>query len=109
MKPEATWTNPFPTPITTKTTYLAGFQYIGSRLEFFPHAEGYVKYQYNENKYSYVFNYTDHLGNVRVSYSDIDGNGILGDEYIQECTTSYNNKGVPIQNCVDYFISLEVK
>jgi RHS repeat-associated protein len=63
----------------TITDYLDGFQYNQQVLEFFPHAEGYVKatptglvppgtppstYAFN-----YVFNYTDHLGNVRVSYT----------------------------------------
>ena len=61
----------------TQTNYLAGgFQYKNNVLQFFPHAEGYVKHE--ANNYNYVFNYTDHLGNVRVSYSDIDGNGRLG-------------------------------
>ena len=54
--------------------YLDGFQYAGSVLQFFPHSEGYVKatpatpnntgYYYN-----YVYNYTDHLGNIRLSYT----------------------------------------
>jgi RHS repeat-associated protein len=44
-------------------------------LQFFPTAEGYVK---NTNGiYSYVFNYTDHLGNVRLSYSDTSKNGLI--------------------------------
>jgi len=58
------------------TDYLDGFQYNQSMLEFFPHAEGYVKVTAmgesptNPNYvYNYVFNYTDHLGNVRVSYT----------------------------------------
>ena len=61
------------------TDYLDGFQYNEQVLEFFPTTEGYVKatptglvppgtppsaYAFN-----YVFNYTDHLGNVRVSYT----------------------------------------
>jgi RHS repeat-associated protein len=100
--PEATWTNPSPTPVTNKTTYLAGFQYKDNRLEFFPHAEGYVKYQYNENSYSYVFNYTDHIGNVRVSYSDIDKNGILGNEHIQECPKQIGSTPPP---CQDLYVS----
>ncbi|VXC03059.1 hypothetical protein FLAVO9AF_480002 [Flavobacterium sp. 9AF] len=53
-----------------KTEYLSGFQYKGSMLQFFPHAEGYVNVVDNHgvNNYNYVFNYTDHLGNIRVSY-----------------------------------------
>ncbi|WP_415782677.1 RHS repeat domain-containing protein, partial [Flavobacterium jumunjinense] len=100
--PEATWDNPFPTPVTNKTTYLAGFQYKDNCLEFFPHAEGYVKYQYSENSYSYVFNYTDHLGNVRVSYSDIDKNGLLGSEHIQECPKQIGPTPPP---CQDLYVS----
>ena len=50
-------------------------QYAGGLLQFFPHAEGYVKATNlslgnNPNyAFNYVFNYTDHLGNVRVSYT----------------------------------------
>jgi hypothetical protein len=45
-----------------------GFQYKQNVLQFFPHAEGFVKPE--NGLYKYVYNYTDHLGNVRVSYSD---------------------------------------
>ena len=36
--------------------------------------------------FEYVYNYTDHLGSVRLSYSDIDGNGSIdpGTEIVQE-------------------------
>ena len=36
-------------------------------MQFFPHAEGYVKV--TGTSYDYVYNYTDHLGNIRLSYS----------------------------------------
>ena len=49
------------------TDYLGGYQYKNSVLQFFPTAEGYVKN--TANVFSYVFNYTDHLGNVRLSYT----------------------------------------
>lgn len=49
------------------TDYQGGFQYLNGQLFFFPHAEGYVNVT-NGAYFSYVFNYTDHLGNVRVSY-----------------------------------------
>lgn len=58
--------------VITTTDYLSGFQYQNNVLEFFPHAEGYVKY--TEGYFNYVFNYTDHLGNVRLSYAK-DPNG----------------------------------
>ncbi|WP_291872396.1 DUF6443 domain-containing protein [Chryseobacterium sp.] len=55
----------------TITDYLDGFQYesevsgIGIELKFVPTSEGY--YNFENNKY--IYNYTDHLGNVRLSYS----------------------------------------
>ena len=59
--------------VLEETDYLAGgFQYKFGQLEFFPHAEGFVKW---DGGYAqYYFNYTDHLGNVRVTYYD-DGSG----------------------------------
>lgn len=52
------------------TDYLDGFQYTNQVLKFFPHAEGYVSAVKEEESYRffYVYNYTDHLGNIRVSY-----------------------------------------
>jgi RHS repeat-associated protein len=52
---------------TTITHYLSGFQYKNDVLQFFPHAEGYVNFE--SGAANYVFNYTDHLGNVRLSYA----------------------------------------
>lgn len=57
----------------TITDYLGGYQYtrVGTsgtvNLEFFPHAEGYVSK--SGSVYNYVFNYTDHLGNNRLSFT----------------------------------------
>jgi RHS repeat-associated protein len=57
---------------TTTTDYLSGFQYINGTLDLFPTAEGYVKYlpttMDTEAYFNYAFNYTDHLGNIRLSY-----------------------------------------
>ena len=47
------------------TDYLDGFQYENGALQFVPTAEGY----YDFIKQRYVYNYTDHLGNVRLSYA----------------------------------------
>lgn len=49
---------------TKVTDYLDGFQYENNSLQFLPTAEGY--YDFANSRY--VYNYTDHLGNVRVSY-----------------------------------------
>ena len=51
----------------TTIDYLDGFQYKNGVLLFFPTSEGYVDHT-GEN-YNYVYNYTDHLGNVRMSYT----------------------------------------
>ncbi|WP_294230018.1 DUF6443 domain-containing protein [uncultured Chryseobacterium sp.] len=58
--------------VNTITEYLDGFQYeatnTGSKfaliLKFVPTSEGY--YDFEKNKY--IYSYTDHLGNIRLSY-----------------------------------------
>ncbi|RUT67889.1 DUF3380 domain-containing protein [Flavobacterium cupreum] len=75
-------------PSTIITDYLrGGFQYsaLNSKiftLDFFPTAEGYV--QPSGSSYEYVYQYKDHLGNVRLSYSDKDNNGIVNNTEIIE-------------------------
>ncbi|MBE8725376.1 DUF6443 domain-containing protein [Flavobacterium hungaricum] len=57
--------------VVTKTNYLTGFQYKNGVLQFFPTPEGYVRNTSTTPgtyTFGYVFNYTDHLGNVRLSY-----------------------------------------
>jgi RHS repeat-associated protein len=56
--------------VTSVTEYFGGFQYNNGVLQFFPTAEGYVLNTVvsGANTYDYVFNYTDHLGNIRLSY-----------------------------------------
>ena len=58
------------TTVTT-TDYLGGYQYKNAVLQYFPTTEGYVKNTLvsGTNTYSYVYNYTDHLGNTRLSYT----------------------------------------
>ena len=73
-------------PYSENTFYDNRFQYkqVPGRnnniaLQFFPTAEGYVNV--NEGIFEYVYNYTDHLGNVRVSYTKgEDGNRKIVDE-----------------------------
>ena len=60
--------------MTNTTDYLNGYQYKNSGLQFFPTAEGYVNFtasgvQGVPGKFNYAFNYLDHLGNVRMTYS----------------------------------------
>ncbi|WP_102792915.1 DUF6443 domain-containing protein, partial [Elizabethkingia anophelis] len=47
------------------TDYLDGFQYENGVLQFVPTSKGY----YDVVKNKYIYNYTDHLGNVRLSYT----------------------------------------
>ncbi len=52
------------------TDYLGGYQYVDGLLQYFPTAEGYVKHTVSDvSHYNYVYNYTDHLGNIRLSYT----------------------------------------
>ena len=48
------------------TDYLGGYQYNNATLKFFPTAEGYV--EPSAGSYKYVYQYKDHLGNIRLSY-----------------------------------------
>lgn len=61
---------------TKRIDYQNGFQYLSQKLSFFPHAEGYVQVT-SDTYFNYVFNYTDHLGNIRVSWTWDDKNGAL--------------------------------
>ncbi|WP_233164543.1 DUF6443 domain-containing protein [Pedobacter sp. ASV28] len=60
------------TPAATMTVdYLDGFQYKNNNLEFFPHAEGYVRNTiiYGLDNFNYVFQYKDHLGDIRMNFA----------------------------------------
>ncbi|MCD0467673.1 DUF6443 domain-containing protein [Flavobacterium sp. ENC] len=65
---------------TITTEYLNGFQYKKmnsgtTELQFFPIQEGYVAN--NSGTLSYVFQYKDHLGNVRLSYAKNPSSGLI--------------------------------
>ena len=56
----------------SNTRYLHGFQYYDTVLQFFHTPEGYLKNTPDENgnpSFDYVYKYKDHLGNVRVNYT----------------------------------------
>ncbi|QRA41366.1 DUF6443 domain-containing protein [Chryseobacterium cucumeris] len=58
--------------ITTRD-YIDAFQYENGILQFIPTSEGY--YDFVKNKY--IYNYTDHLGNIRLSYTkNANGTGV---------------------------------
>ena len=66
------------------TDYVNGFEYKNDILQTFSHAEGYVENKYISNdgvrgryEFFYHYIYRDHLGNNRLVYADLDGNGII--------------------------------
>lgn len=78
---------------TMATEYIDGFQYKfynglltpinPNGLQFIPTSEGYYDFITN----SYVYNYTDQIGNVRLSYSDTNEDGVMQprDMNVQYC------------------------
>ncbi|WP_157766220.1 DUF6443 domain-containing protein [Aquimarina aggregata] len=67
----------------TTTEYAGNYVYKNGNLEFFNTSEGYVEKE--ADGYKYTYQYKDHLGNIRLSYKDADGNGsITTNEIVQE-------------------------
>ncbi|KAF2514161.1 hypothetical protein E0W68_13785 [Flavobacterium salilacus subsp. salilacus] len=69
----------------TVTDYANRFIYENGVLKSFSHPEGYVRVpepdndEYHPDKFDYIYQYKDHLGNVRLSYADANGNGLIDD------------------------------
>ena len=56
----------------TTTDYASNFVYENGNLQFFNTTEGYVEPTGDVNKpFQYVYQYKDHLGNIRLSYKDV--------------------------------------
>jgi RHS repeat-associated protein len=68
--------------VVTTTDYANGYVYENNTLKFFPTKEGYVTK--TGNTFKYVYQYKDHLGSIRLSYSDSDGNGTISQSEIVE-------------------------
>ncbi|MGS2764552.1 DUF6443 domain-containing protein [Sinomicrobium sp. M5D2P9] len=66
----------------TGTEYAGKYIYENGQLQFFNHPEGYVTKE--NNTYKYVYQYKDHLGNVRLSYANIGTASIPELEIIEE-------------------------
>ena len=78
---------------TVLTKYAGNYIYENDELQFFNHAEGYIKPVFSGKIYppmiigfDYVYQYKDHLGNVRLSYADSDNDGVIkaSSEIIEE-------------------------
>ncbi len=89
------------TPVVTD--YAGNYVYENGQLQFFNTPEGYVTPD-GTGGYTYVYNYTDHLGNIRLSYTD--NNGTV--EIVKESNyypfglahQGYNNNVSPLGNSV---------
>ena len=79
----------------TTTEYAGNYVYedtgAGSSLKFFNHPEGYVSPELVSGsvEYDHVYQYKDHLGNVRLSYTDSDNNGSVNSSEILEENNYY--------------------
>ncbi|WP_166923479.1 DUF6443 domain-containing protein [Flavobacterium poyangense] len=91
------------------TDYANGFQYNNDALQFLPQSEGYVFH--NEGVFNYIYQYKDHLGNIRLSYQDKNNNGAVNtSEIVQEnnyypfglLQKGYNNAIVGVDNKYKY-------
>ncbi|WP_303315360.1 DUF6443 domain-containing protein [Flavivirga abyssicola] len=79
----------------TKTKYAGNYVYedsgTGDFLKFFNHEEGYIEPILDAGSivYQYIYQYKDHLGNVRLSYKDSDNNGSVASSEILEENNYY--------------------
>jgi len=82
---------------TNTTSYAGGYVYLKSTLQFMSQPEGYIDpvAQTSQVKgssngtttysaYNYIFQFKDHLGNIRLSYGDSDKNGAVDTSEIIE-------------------------
>ncbi|MCK8523270.1 DUF6443 domain-containing protein [Aquimarina sp. D1M17] len=72
----------------TNTEYAGGYLYKNNTLEFISMAEGYIEPN-NSNGFDYVYQYTDNVGNIRLSYKDANGNGTISQDEILEENNYY--------------------
>ncbi|WP_075343641.1 DUF6443 domain-containing protein [Tenacibaculum agarivorans] len=73
----------------TVTDYTGNHIYENGNLQFFNCSEGYIKPVITSgstatSSFKYVYQYTDHLGNVRLSYTDNNKDGIISQSEIIE-------------------------
>ena len=117
-KVKKTVNNGVPLYQITHTDYLQDFVYTNTKLSFFPHKEGYVNAVYGKTSviggFSYVFNYTDHLGNIRLSYTWVNNAlQIMEENHYYPFGlkhSKYNSNAyefVEIENGDDYYIGID--
>ncbi len=64
------------------TEYAGNYVYENGQLQFFNTAEGYV--EPSGSTYSYVYQYKDHLGNIRLSYKNVSTTSIPVLQIVEE-------------------------
>ncbi|NNC71035.1 MAG: hypothetical protein HKN90_09465, partial [Flavobacteriaceae bacterium] len=72
---------------STNTDYAGNYVYENNNLQFFNHSEGYITP--NGSSFKYIYQYKDHLGNVRLSYADGNGDGVIAQSEIIEENNYY--------------------
>ena len=75
----------------TSTSYAGNFVYktdsSGETLQFFNHPEGYV--EPDGADFNYIYQYKDHLGNIRLSYDLDEANSVIINEDYSGVTADY--------------------
>ena len=71
------------------TDYAGGFIYENQQMKFFSQPEGYVYKNTGTGNFDYIYQYKDHLGNVRLSYGDGNNDGLVKPTEIVEENNYY--------------------
>ena len=72
----------------TVTDYAGNYIYENGNLQLFSHPEGYIEPN-PTGGYFYIYQYKDHLGNIRLSYSDGNNDGSIAQTEIKEENNYY--------------------
>ncbi|WP_280935178.1 DUF6443 domain-containing protein [Aquimarina sp. 2201CG14-23] len=67
----------------TTTEYAGNYIYKNGTLEFMNHPEGYIEPN-TSGGFDYIYQYKDHLGNIRLSYLDTNNDGSVNATEIRE-------------------------
>lgn len=60
---------------TDVVEYINGYEYKNNQLNYIATSGGFIKFE--NNQYHYVYQYKDQVGNVRLTYQDINKNGFV--------------------------------
>ncbi|MEW7289608.1 DUF6443 domain-containing protein [Aquimarina sp. 2304DJ70-9] len=73
---------------TSTTAYAGNYIYKNNELKFFNHPEGYIEPN-TTGGFDYIYQYKDHLDNIRLSYSDDNKDGAVTQQEIREENNYY--------------------